>query len=365
MTNDATMKNQTTATEAENRAGTNPAEPTPKELQASSQPRRTGMPRNRSSILLMTLLAGQFVIAGALFWQSQRGATFDVADTLVSVDTDSIDHIELQDKDNSIVLQKNDSTWLLPGENKFPADVTRIQSLLDTIRQIKPGLPVATTVASRAQLDVADDDYQRHMTLTSGDQTVADIFIGSSPGFRKAHLRVAKDDAIYAARVNVYDIPVTNNDWLDKNLLAMNNITRITGPDYTLLKSDGSWSLENKAKDNQHELDTAIVDKLLNTLQGLQVQALIDNNAAQASKSTADSDTKEAIALTIRYAGGENGFTLSKQDTTYSVTGDKWPFASFSLSEQQFNSIADATLEKLTIAGSKANKKDKQNQTKN
>lgn len=85
---------------------------------------------------------------------------------------------------------------------------------------------------------MAAGKYQRHQQLLQDEQLVADLYVGTSPGFRKVHIRKVDDDAIYAVGLNSYEMPVKVSDWLHKTLLAPQDIEGIKGADCTQQKTE-------------------------------------------------------------------------------------------------------------------------------
>ena len=55
------------------------------------------------------------------------------------------------------------------------------------------------------------------------------MLLGTSPGFRKVHVRRPNEKEIYTVNLNTYDMPVADTEWLDKALLSAKDVRRIKG----------------------------------------------------------------------------------------------------------------------------------------
>ncbi len=116
------------------------------------------------------------------------------------------------------VVRKN-GAWTLPGYFDAPASASKVQSLLDRIAKVRRGFPIATTQDALKRFKVAPDTYERHLLVSQDGKTLTSLYLGSSPGLRKADARTAADDAVYTVELATYEMPVKASDWLDPELL--------------------------------------------------------------------------------------------------------------------------------------------------
>ena len=199
---------------------------------------------SRGAQLLTGVLVAQLLVAGALLWQTNDESDFASSNQIVSLDAKTVDELLIDGVESdgeSVTLRRTSDGWEMTGAPTYPADALKVDAIIDTLTSLSPGLPVATTESAQEQLEVADTVFQRRLRLKQGDQQVADLYLGSSPGFRKAHLRKAGEQAIYAARVNVFDLPLSSDDWLDKQLLAYDTVDSLRGPGIELMREDDTW----------------------------------------------------------------------------------------------------------------------------
>nr|MBS0019665.1 DUF4340 domain-containing protein [Gammaproteobacteria bacterium] len=123
------------------------------------------------------------------------------------------------EKTAPVALSKQDGGWILPSYADAPADAARVQGVLDKLADTKRGYAVATTAGALKRFKVADDAFERRVVVSHGDEILATIYLGSSPGLRKTHARTAADEAVYAVELTAYELPSQADEWLDKGLL--------------------------------------------------------------------------------------------------------------------------------------------------
>ncbi|MFA0039029.1 DUF4340 domain-containing protein [Vibrio chagasii] len=80
--------------------------------------------------------------------------------------------------------------------------------------------------------------------LYSKGGKVNELYVGTSPGFKRSHIRQEEDDDVYALEFSAYKASTKDSDWLDKSLLALPSVKRIKGENFELIKEDDTrnWS---------------------------------------------------------------------------------------------------------------------------
>jgi hypothetical protein len=285
--------------------------------------------------LLTGVLAAQVVLAGSLFFyhQSQNGAR--QAEPLLEFAEADVDKIVVQDNANSATLVRDGDTWQLADLAELPANAARIDTLLGNLAGIRTQWPVVSSAAGRERLEVADDKFQRRLTLYRNDTQVGELYFGTSPGFRQTHARRAGDDDVYAITFNNFDLPADDNDWLDKELLAVADVTAIKGQDFELSKNAEGWQLAALPSVLETGLDTAKAEGLATALRNLRVLRVAD--AAPAG---------ESRALSVTTKDGVREFVFTKAGTEYFVKRDDRA-QSFTISSSDYDklgAVARATL---------------------
>lgn len=218
----------------------------------------------KAIVILSALLILQLGMATALRLKQPSHKTSQTRESLLNFDITAVDTITISDSDGvTLRLRKQDNAWRLPPLNDFPADATVVQRLLGKLATLKQGWPVATTATAAQRFKVAADDFERHIILARGDSTVAELFVGTSPGLRKVHVRRPEQQAIYAVTFNTFDAPVKTDDWIDKHITQVepDQLQRIELPTLTLIHESGNWRLADLKPDEdllQDETDNLV-----------------------------------------------------------------------------------------------------------
>ncbi|MDE0191663.1 MAG: DUF4340 domain-containing protein [Gammaproteobacteria bacterium] len=164
---------------------------------------------------LGALLAIQVVVVGVLL--AARSGGIEEPEPFLEFDADSIDSLTVSNNEGSVDLSKVDGNWQLP--NGVPAAGFKVDSVLERFSKAAGSWPVANTEPTRERFEVTEENHQRHIVARAGDDTVADIYLGTSPGYRKTHARRTGEDEIYAITFSNYEAGVKAADWLERSLL--------------------------------------------------------------------------------------------------------------------------------------------------
>ncbi len=215
------------------------------------------------------------LISGRQFYMPEH-----TADALaLSFDAVTIDRVVISDQERSSVLIRVGDHWQLDTAYPVPADKPRVAAVLDSLSDLRTTWPVASTPGSHSRFEVGENSFQKRVQLYAGEELSADLFVGTSPGFRKVHVRSADRDEVYAVTLNTYDLPSDDDRWLDKTVLAFTEVTAIEGPDYSLVRQGAQWRLQSPAASSEATeppLDETRVKQLLDALNTFVVSGLAE-----------------------------------------------------------------------------------------
>jgi hypothetical protein len=290
--------------------------------------------------VLSLLLIAQLALTAIVYWPGDNAAPARSA-MLTAIDRTVIDAITISDSDdNAITLTREGSGWRMPSD--LPADDAKVTALLDTLLTSDPGFAIARSDSAAKRFELADDNFERKIELLfadgKGDDT-ATLYLGSSPAFRKVHARLEGENAVYVLDFNSYDAPATDLGWLDRELLALRNLERITLGDQVFELSNGRWLTMSG-----EPVDAQAMDALLNGLAALQVSGISDM----------DNETTAAAIEILRIEGsdGNSSRTVSLLENSdaelYYLSGDKFT-PRFNTSSYDAERLLDA-VEQLTTA---------------
>jgi hypothetical protein len=214
---------------------------------------------------LAALLAVQLLAALLLDWGGRGTLNPAAADTpLLAFDPKAITALRIQGGGQDLVLSRGDTGWLVASLGDFPAEGAKVDALLDKLAGLKRPLPVATSRDALARHKVADDRFERKMTLEVGDQAVATLLLGDSPGFKRQFVRPGDESAIYDLDLPLFEVSNRTDDWLVRDQLRLDTdkVSSIAAGDWTLTKGKDGWELAG----SDAKPDAAAVTNLLNKL---------------------------------------------------------------------------------------------------
>ena len=229
------------------------------------------------TVVLGLVLVLQIVGSLAMYLNSQGSLGDDDSGFFLDLNAGQMDKIIIQEKDSVSTLLKQDGKWMLPALKGLPADPTKVKALLGKLANLQGGWPVATTGSSHERFEVSEHRHQRRLQLYQAEQLRADVYIGTSPGFRKVHARNAESESVYAVKLNTFDMPTNGDDWLDKNLLSVTDITGIGVEGYRWVMGSKGWQIENG---DGLAPDTEVMQKLISALENLKVLGISDEGVA-------------------------------------------------------------------------------------
>ena len=170
--------------------------------------------------ILAIVLVAQLLLAVGMSLTGPNLAAAHPDTPLFTLGDQPVDHLTIEGPDSArVVLAKQGEGWVLPDNGGYPADKMRVDTLLSRLEGLQRGLPVATTSGALKRFKVSDESFERRVVLAHGDDTLATLYLGSSPGMHHVHARSSKDDAVYAVDFAVYEAPDKAADWEDKAIL--------------------------------------------------------------------------------------------------------------------------------------------------
>lgn len=258
--------------------------------------------------ILGGLLAAQLLIV-AVILAAQAGGVRE-PDPFLSFDANAADALEVSNQDGSVRLAREGEQWTLEGG--LPADDSKVTEMLDKLADATGGWPVATSDATAERFEVTEDSHQRRIRVGAGDDDLADIFLGTSPGYRRVHARHADGGDVYSIDFSNYEAGVKAGDWLERSLLrpqgTLSRIERTGEEGFTLTRTDDDvWEAGDAT------LDADEVRTFVGRFTGLNVTG------------TFDGDLPEPVTARFQLTDddGMQELTLYQQDDDYIATSDR------------------------------------------
>lgn len=255
-------------------------------------------------------LAIQLAVVGVLL--AVRSGDVEVPEPFLDFDTAAVDSLSIADAEGQVALSKSGDAWQLP--DGIPADAGKVDEVLAKLADGDAGWPVASSASTAERFEVAEENHQRRLILQSGDETIADVYLGTSPGYRKTHARRQGDDDVYAITFSNYEAGAKPGDWLDKSLLrAKGTVASIRRADgFALSKGDdGMWQAAGGTV-----LDQGKATTFAGRFTGLTVLGIAE----------ADALGEPTATFTLEDDDGAFTFSLYQpQEDDYAATSDRVP----------------------------------------
>lgn len=242
---------------------------------------------NKIRFLAAALLL-QLLLVAVVLLDKEPYQAFEANEPLLEFNPEEISRIDILTPDDPpLRLERGEHHWVLATLDDLPAAQPSLDKLLRKLAAMKPSWPVATTPAAASRFQVAEDQFERKLLLHQGDHGLTPIYLGTSPGFRKLHLRLEGENEIYAVDLNHYEVGTRASDWADTRLLHLEPeaIVRIQLPDVTLVRDQGRILPEGLADDEmpQEEALNKLVEQIarIDILSALSQEQKADYQQAQ------------------------------------------------------------------------------------
>ncbi len=299
---------------------------------------------NRWITALGGLLVVQIVLALWLNTGEDPYAAFTPEEKLATFETALVDTIRIEAPDKSMVLKRVEGKWKLPELADFPADQQRVANFLNSLANLKRGWPVATTAGAAKRFKVAEEEFERHLTLNQGDKQLANLYFGTSPGFRKVHARVAGEKEIISVPFSLFDAEAEPDRWIDRKVLGLDKkrMTRIKLPGFTLEHKEKGWELARLNPGEQTV--TSEADKLADKLAGLTIESVFG-----ADEKPEKEEKTKPLQIEVTLEGDEKlEYTFQKlKDGSYLLRRSDQPRRRFKVAEWEVRPIREAERNKL------------------
>ena len=290
----------------------------------------------RLSDKLLVLLCLQLVALVWAFWPSAEPGAEDAQQPLLQVVADEVDRLLISDADGSLEWRRERDLWRMPEYHGLVVDAGLIDRLLSELPGLPRGYPIAGSSGAGQRFEVATDNFQRQLQYFAGERRLAQLFLGTSPGFRRIHARPGPEDTIYSVEFNSYDLPVNSSHWLDKALLQVEQPTAIGGEDFQLQRSAEQWRDEAGTAP-----DESAMTGLANGLANLRV-----TGAADAATATLLESTEANAQLSVSTADTSYDYRLYEIEGAHYIRRSDIPVF-FALGKFDFDRLNDATADSL------------------
>lgn len=177
----------------------------------------------RLNQILIGVLIVQLIVAAFVFLPQTLSSQAEVEALLPGLDIDRVATLTITSGEGrSLTLAKRNGAWVLASAGDYPTVEGDVLTLLQDIAAVQTNRLVTETPGSHKRLEVAKDDYQRLVELEADDGTTYRLYIGSSPTFGAAHVRVAGENEVYLTpELSAQDVGTLATDWVDTTYVSL------------------------------------------------------------------------------------------------------------------------------------------------
>jgi hypothetical protein len=257
--------------------------------------------------LLGGLLALQLLAVGVLLFADVAGDGSRES-TFLEGDPTSVSGLDVFDADGrSVRLVRGVDGWTVsspadteaPSLGPLPADSAKVAEVLEKLLGQRVQWPVGTTAETRERFEVTETAFQRKLVLESASGEEREVYLGTSPGYRRVHARRADADEVYSIDFANYQVPAELEDWVDKTLLAARGpISQVTREGaWTLTRGAEGWLVDGRAA------NTETAEDLVGRLEDLRIIGLVPADEGAAAQ-------KDAAAVVLKVTDEEATYQL-------------------------------------------------------
>lgn len=327
---------------------------TPSTLPAPETRQRTPSTISRTNLILGAVLLIQLALIAYLYWPSDRVA-LNGEPLLAGVTPDTVTALAITDNNGRRVeFTKEGDTWTLAGTDGYPARADKITETLDKLTKITTDRLVTQTSGSHDRLQVADNNFQRKVEVTTanGLQT---LYFGSATGASATHVRAENSDATYlTSDVATWELDTLTTTWIDVAYyqVAKEQIQEVTLENahgtYTFVRtgdpSENQWTLADATADEP--VASANISVLIDRIATLNLQSVLGKSeqpeygldaplatitvtTSETTTGTTASDVKQTTFVVGAKDEESNTYAFKSSDSDYYVrlaafTGDEF-----------------------------------------
>jgi len=216
-------------------------------------------------------------------------------------------------------LVKAGGAWTVASRGGFPAQPGKVEGLLERLTALQRAAPVATSAEAAARFQVADDRFERRITVEAKGAKVAALLVGAQASMRTVHVRLPGAREVQLAELGAWEVRPEPDDWIDRTVLHIprDQIAAVTVGDVTLERAAQATGSTADAKPSAAQpawrvaaapkgasLDAAAAEALVQAVADLDVMGIA---------SAPEVSSLEALHVRVRRTDGTTAeYSLSK-----------------------------------------------------
>jgi hypothetical protein len=235
------------------------------------------------NLILLALLVVQAVIIAVIYWPRGEAVTpgGSLLKGVTAADVTAI--VIASNAGDELRLERGADGWTLAGTDGFPANGQKVDEVLGKLISINADRLVTRTEGSHSRLQVAEDQFDRRITLTTGAGDRV-LYLGSSAGAGATHVRQGDAPETYlTGAIAGWELDTQPSGWVDTQYVKLTpeDISKLVlsnaNGTFTFTRGeDGQWSTTDLAEGEQ--LGVASVDALANRVANIALTRPLGKN---------------------------------------------------------------------------------------
>ena len=195
---------------------------------------------NKLNLTLCALAALQIVILLVVKFTGDDPTGTDSPRSLLDLNMHRVAGIQVSNPDDEeeVSLKKKDGKWLLSSSDDYPVVGDHVmhehqegeadhshssEGLLDKLSDIEIRRAVIRSASNHEPVKVADDTYERRITLTDSDgDTLARLFVAGGSRGSSAYLRLEGEDEVYEVdSMTPWDVKSRSSSWVENSYVNL------------------------------------------------------------------------------------------------------------------------------------------------
>ena len=201
----------------------------------------------RLNQILTGILVVQLIVAAFVFLPRTLSSQTEAGALLPDLEAGRVTAVTITSGEGqSLTLAQKDGAWVLASGGDYPTMEGDVPTFLESVVAVQTNRLVTETPGSHKRLEVADDAFQRLVELETEDGTTYRFYIGSSPTFGAAHVRVAGENEVYLTpELSARDAGALASDWVDT---AYVSLPREEVTAFTLQNAQGTFEFNREGE---------------------------------------------------------------------------------------------------------------------
>ena len=293
---------------------------------------------NKKIIVLTAVLILQFILAGVMLFDSDDAGNNNPSKLLVEVDFKKLAGITITEGENTLSLTNTNNRWQLKNFPALKVIENKIELLTKTLPNKRISWPITTSSNSHQRFKVTTNNFEKKITFFNTEGSEQSLLFGSAPSFKQLYVRNLSSDDVYTIEFSAHQITSLVDDWVDKSLLSLARVNKISQSELNLEKNESVWQLPAPASlDEKQKLDQTAISDFVEQFSNLTVSGIAETPPNSTNKNSLTVQTDQNTSYLYSFAADDEDYFINRDDIA------QW----FKLSKSTYEKLTNVSLEQF------------------